>query len=304
MLQARIGSVAPSVARPRPLRPIALAARPGHQFLRLQPVNVANPLVEAPSTVETAPAEPAQPVQEKSAFELARIERAKQRKKEQLTYQVTAIAASALVISIAIIATYYRFVWHADPNADLPWDQIAATLLLVCGGVFGMEMYARFAHKVLWHDWQPGWALHKSHHEPRLGPFELNDIYAVANAVPAIALCYYGFVTPNLLGGICFGAGLGITLFGMSYMFFHDGLVHRRFPVGPIADVPYMKRAMIAHQIHHTDKFGGVPFGMFLGPMELDAVPGGREELERLLADLEAREAEAREKALADSVHH
>ena len=36
--------------------------------------------------------------------------------------------------------------------------------------------------------------------------------------------------------GLCFGAGLGITLFGISYMFIHDGLVHRRFPVGPIAE--------------------------------------------------------------------
>jgi beta-carotene 3-hydroxylase len=46
---------------------------------------------------------------------------------------------------------------------------------------FGMEMYARFAHKVLWHDFEPGWALHKSHHMPRTGPFEANDIYAIIN---------------------------------------------------------------------------------------------------------------------------
>lgn len=43
-----------------------------------------------------------------------------------------------------------------------------------------------------------------------------------------------------LLAGLCFGAGLGITLFGISYMFIHDGLVHRRFPVGPIAEVGTM----------------------------------------------------------------
>ena len=35
------------------------------------------------------------------------------------------------------------------------------------------------------------------------------------------------------MGGVCFGAGLGITLFGIMYMFIHDGLVHRRFPVRP-----------------------------------------------------------------------
>ena len=39
------------------------------------------------------------------------------------------------------------------------------------------------------------------------------------------------FLTPTLMGGVSFGAGLGITLFGIMYMFIHDGMVHRRFPV-------------------------------------------------------------------------
>ena len=43
--------------------------------------------------------------------------------------------------------------------------------------------------------------------------------------------------------------GLGITLFGMAYMFVHDGLVHRRFPVGPIENVPYFRRVAAAHQV-------------------------------------------------------
>ena len=53
-------------------------------------------------------------------------------------------------------------------------------------------MWARWAHRVLWHDNEAGWSLHKSHHVPRVGPFEANDIYAIVNAVPAIALCLYG----------------------------------------------------------------------------------------------------------------
>jgi beta-carotene 3-hydroxylase len=40
-------------------------------------------------------------------------------------------------------------------------------------------------------------------------------------------LCAYGFLTPGMIGGMCFGSGLGITLFGIAYMFVHDGLVHR-----------------------------------------------------------------------------
>ncbi len=38
-------------------------------------------------------------------------------------------------------------------------------------------------------------------------------------------------------------------MYGMAYMFVHDGLVHRRFPVGPIADVPYLQRVASAHQV-------------------------------------------------------
>lgn len=72
----------------------------------------------------------------------------------------------------------------------------------------GMEMWARWAHKALWHEFAPGWALHKSHHVPRVGPFEANDLFAVVNAVPAIGLCAYGFLTPTIFGGVCFGAGV------------------------------------------------------------------------------------------------
>jgi beta-carotene 3-hydroxylase len=53
---------------------------------------------------------------------------------------------------------------------------MACTLALVGGGVFGMEMWARWAHKALWHDFEPGWSLHKSHHEPRVGPFEVRRL--------------------------------------------------------------------------------------------------------------------------------
>lgn len=80
-----------------------------------------------------------------------------------------------------------------------------------------MEVHARWAHKA-WHDRPLGWAFHKSHHEPRLGPYELNDVFAIVNAPFAMALCAYGFLEPSLVGSLCFGAGLGITLFGLSYV--------------------------------------------------------------------------------------
>ena len=86
------------------------------------------------------------------------------------------------------------------------------------------------------------------------------------------------------------GAGLGITVFGIAYMFVHDGLVHRRFPVGPVARVPWLRRVAAAHRLHHTEKYGGAPFGMFLGPQELEGIPGATEELDRLVEAAEEAE--------------
>jgi len=217
--------------------------------------------------------------------------RKKDRKREQLTYKFAAVAASAGIGAVAILATYLRFYWHLRDDGAIPWGELAATLALVAGGALGMEMYARFAHKSLWHDFEPGWALHKSHHAPRTGPFEDNDIFAVMNAVPAMALCLYGFLTPSMIGGMCFGTGLGITLFGIAYVFVHDGLVHRRFPVGPIADMPFMKKLTVAHQLHHADTFAGAPWGMFLALQELEQIPGAMAEVDRMVAVLDATQS-------------
>lgn len=43
-------------------------------------------------------------------------------------------------------------------------------------------------------------------------------------------------------------------------------MVHRRFPVGPLGEMPYFKKVVLAHQLHHSEKYGGVPFGLFFGP--------------------------------------
>ncbi|CAI7807274.1 unnamed protein product [Closterium sp. NIES-54] len=248
------------------------------------------------------------------------LERKRRRQSERSTYQLAAIASSVGVTFLAVGAVWYRFVFQTQ-GETVPIEEVVGTVALVIGAAVGMEFWARWAHDALWHG--SLWSMHKipldifvpirdepnqrrascmismfitanllpslsllphqSHHEPREGAFELNDVFAIINAVPAIALIAYGFFNPGLVPGLCFGAGLGITVFGMAYMFVHDGLVHRRFPVGPIADVPYLKRVAAAHQLHHADKFNGVPFGLFLGPGELERV-GGLSDLEELLA--------------------
>jgi hypothetical protein len=46
----------------------------------------------------------------------------------------------------------------------------------------------------------------QSHHRAREGAFELNDVFAIINAVPAIALLNFGFFHKGLIPGLCFGA--------------------------------------------------------------------------------------------------
>ncbi|XP_062185606.1 beta-carotene hydroxylase 2, chloroplastic-like [Phragmites australis] len=207
-------------------------------------------------------------------------ERKEQKQSERRTYLVAAVMSSLGVTSMAVAAVYYRFSWQME-GGEVPVTEMLGTFALSVGAAVGMEFWARWAHRALWH--ASLWNMHESHHRPREGPFELNDVFAIINAVPAICLLAYGFFHRGLVPGLCFGAGLGITLFGMAYMFVHDGLVHRRFPVGPIANVPYFRRVAAAHKIHHMDKYESVPYGLFLGPKELEEV-GGLEELEKELA--------------------
>ncbi|CAL1404870.1 unnamed protein product [Linum trigynum] len=208
------------------------------------------------------------------------LERLARKKSERTTYLVAAVMSTLGITSMAVMAVYYRFHWQME-GGEVPLSEMFGTFALSVGAAVGMEFWARWAHKALWH--ASLWEMHESHHRPREGPFELNDVFAIINAVPAIALLSYGFFNKGLIPGLCFGAGLGITVFGMAYMFVHDGLVHKRFPVGPIANVPYFRKVAAAHQLHHTEKFEGVPYGLFLGPKELEEV-GGLEELEKEIA--------------------
>ncbi|CAN6276679.1 unnamed protein product [Urochloa humidicola] len=277
----------PLAGRALPFAPLSTTARAPRR-LRLGTVTCF-----VPQDTAEQPAAPAAPVpvpvpvpetaleEEARAAAARRIAERKARKRsERRTYLVAAVMSSLGVTSMAVAAVYYRFSWQME-GGEVPVTEMFGTFALSVGAAVGMEFWARWAHRALWH--ASLWHMHESHHRPREGPFELNDVFAIVNAVPAICLLDYGFFHRGFLPGLCFGAGLGITLFGMAYMFVHDGLVHRRFPVGPIANVPYFRRVAAAHKIHHMDKFEGVPYGLFLGPKELEEV-GGLDELDKELA--------------------
>jgi beta-carotene 3-hydroxylase len=60
--------------------------------------------------------------------------------------------------------------------------------------------------------------LHESHHRPRAGTWELNDLYAVIFAVPSIALLYGGVQLGWWPGFVWIGAG--IAAYGAIYFGF------------------------------------------------------------------------------------
>ncbi len=127
-------------------------------------------------------------------------------------------------------------------------------------GLVGMEGVAWATHRFLMHG--PLWGLHRSHHEPRTGRFELNDVFAAYFALPSMALIYAGRHgwPPGL------PLGLGMTGYGLIYALFHDGLVHRRFR-SPLP-LRLMKRLVQAHRLHHAvhTRCGAVSYGFLWAP--------------------------------------
>lgn len=140
---------------------------------------------------------------------------------------------------------------------------IVANLAWFFGALAAMEGVAWATHRYLMHG--PLWIWHRSHHEPRLGVFELNDLFAVVFAAIAIGLFASGAMTR--IPALTFAAA-GVTAYGALYALVHDGLVHRRFPLPIKADQGYLLRLVQAHHLHHLThaRTGAVSFG-FLWPM-------------------------------------
>ncbi len=129
-----------------------------------------------------------------------------------------------------------------------------------------MEFWAMLLHGRLWHG--PWWPAHRSHHRPRTGWFEANDVFAALHASIAISLIIGG--CEQVFGAFshaCVAAGWGMTAFGVSYFLVHDGLIHGRLPIGFLGRVRWLRRIRNAHSVHH--KLDAAPYGLFLGPWEL-----------------------------------
>ncbi|QUT06522.1 sterol desaturase family protein [Sphingobium phenoxybenzoativorans] len=136
--------------------------------------------------------------------------------------------------------------------------------LIFLATVMAMEGFAYVMHRWVMHG--PGWVLHASHHRPRTGFWELNDLYFVIFATPSFLL---------LLGGVQLGwggwataVGAGVAAYGAIYLGFHDIIVHQRVPHRYVARSRYMKRIVQAHRLHHAveTKEGTVSFGFLVAP--------------------------------------
>jgi beta-carotene 3-hydroxylase len=134
---------------------------------------------------------------------------------------------------------------------------IALTIL----GFAGLEAFSYVIHRWLFHGMF--WKVHKTHHYPRKGAFELNDLFSVLFGLSSILLIV--FAEYPLTKSVSFPIGLGIAIYGVLYFLTHDLFTHRRF-------LPFASKNRVllsirrAHQHHHqtVEKQGQEPFGLFV----------------------------------------
>ncbi|XXE92224.1 sterol desaturase family protein [Pseudomonas sp. D1-2] len=140
--------------------------------------------------------------------------------------------------------------------------RLMTNALVFFATLIGMEGFAFLAHKYVMHGW--GWGWHRSHHEPRTGWFEKNDLYAIVFALIAIVLIALGTQGMHPLEWI----GAGMTAYGFLYFLAHDGLVHKRWPLKYVPRTGYLKRLYQAHLMHHavSGKDRCVSFGFLYAP--------------------------------------
>jgi beta-carotene 3-hydroxylase len=127
--------------------------------------------------------------------------------------------------------------------------------LIVLVSFVVMEFVSYLAHRYVYHKLL--WVFHKSHHSPRKGHFELNDIFPFFFAAVSIFLMFISASDPGRFDILALS--IGITLYGGTYFFIHDLYVHRRMKSLSLR-IPILLQIKRAHAIHH--RHGGEPYGL------------------------------------------
>lgn len=136
----------------------------------------------------------------------------------------------------------------------------ARYVTLAATAFVAMEPVAYAAHRWVMHG--PGLGWHESHHRAHDGLLEKNDLYPVTFAAGTVAVMALGARYPKLRDLIAVGAG--VTVYGATYAFVHDGVVHRRVPGGAAVSRRSLlaRRLARAHRRHHVAS--SEPFGMLV----------------------------------------
>ncbi|MEQ9232232.1 MAG: sterol desaturase family protein [Cyclobacteriaceae bacterium] len=145
---------------------------------------------------------------------------------------------------------------------------ILLNILIVIGTFLFMEGVAWFTHKYIMHGFM--WRWHHSHHVPRKGKYEKNDLFAVVFSLPSIALFFYStYYTDSFY---LTSVAIGILAYGLFYFLFHDVVVHQRMKFKKRWKSRYMKRIINAHYAHHEKhtKDGCESFGFLIAPKKYE----------------------------------
>jgi beta-carotene 3-hydroxylase len=118
-----------------------------------------------------------------------------------------------------------------------------------------MELFSYFVHRFVYHG--GAWFIHKSHHSPRKGMFEWNDIFPALFASITAPFVMYAVGASRSLE--LSAVALGITAYGLVYFIVHDLYVHRRMKRFRVR-IPILRTLKQAHAVHH--RYGGEPYGL------------------------------------------
>lgn len=142
-------------------------------------------------------------------------------------------------------------------------------LVIVLVAFAAMELFSYLVHRYLYHT--VFWFLHKSHHTPRTGRFEWNDVFPLTFSLISIGVIWYAVGDPNRSDLLA--VMIGVSLYGLIYLVIHDLYAHRRMKSLAFR-VPYLQQVKKAHMVHHQT--GGEPYGLliFTVPKQVrDAAP-------------------------------
>ena len=139
--------------------------------------------------------------------------------------------------------------------------QAVIDILIMTAAFFFMEFVAWSAHKYVMHG--AFWFIHEDHHVMRKGFFQKNDLFVALFAIPSWLFMMFG-----IMDGCDYKMwiGIGFTIYGLSYFFVHEVVIHNRFNLFGKVQNPYLRGLIKAHAAHHKHKGpeNGECFGMLI----------------------------------------